>query len=530
MGGAAAPAWKAAERPPRHRPSALLWLAAGAVLLPALVPFGMVLGRSLAAGGRALGIILSGRTAQLVGNTMLLVIAVSSAAAAVGIGAAWLTERTDLPGRRGWRVVAALPLVIPSYVIALGIVSAGGPAGIAREIIGIPLPAMRGFVGAWLALTISTYPFVYLTVAASLRRLDPSHEEAARGLGAAPARVFRTVVLPQLRPAAGAGVLLAALYTLSDFGAVALMRFDAFTRVVYVQYAGRLDRTPAAVLATLLVLLALMVLLAEQRTRGRAAYHSASSPRPPRLVALRRRHRAGALAALSLLATAALVLPVGTLIAWVARGGTAGAGARLEWGAALGSLTGALLAAALAASASLPAAVLVTRHSSAATSWIERIAYAVFALPHITVALGMVMFAARYLGSLYQSLLLLVLVYASIFFAPALGSTRAALARVDPSLEEASRGLGLGPLRTAAGVTFPLIRRGFAAGGLLVFLLTMKELPATLLLRPTGFDTLAVRLWSASTDLLYARAALPALVLVAVSAVPMYLLATRERP
>ena len=513
----------------RHRTAPpWLWVVAVAILAPSLVPFGMLVARTAANASTALDVVISARTLELLANTLLLVSTVSVSAAAIGIAAAWLTERTDVSGRNVWRVLVALPLVIPSYVIALSIISAGGRSGIVADLTGATLPVLRGWTGAWMALTISTYPFVYLTAAAAMRRLDPSHEEAARGLGASPAKVFRTVVLPQLRPAAGAGVLLAALYTLSDFGAVSLMRFDAFTRVVYAQYAGRLDRTPAAVLATLLVLVAVAVLLVEQRTRGSAAYHSSTPSRPSHPTSLTRRGRMGAAAALTALVTVSLVVPIGTLAAWVIRGSAAGPGASVAWGAAFGSIAGSLLASLAAAAASVPVAVLVTRHPSRGSAWIERTAYAVFALPHITVALGMVFFASRFLGGLYQSLTVMVIVYASIFFAQSLGATRAALLQVDPRLEDASRSLGKGPIRTLMNITLPIIWRGMAAGAMLVFLTTMKELPATLLLQPTGFDTLAVEIWTGASDLLYARAAAPALVLVAVSAVPMYLLATRD--
>jgi iron(III) transport system permease protein len=448
---------------------------------------------------------------------------VSAAAAVIGIGAAWLTARTDLPWRRGWAVVAALPLVIPSYVIALALRSAFGGRGLLADLTGVGFPTIGGFTGAWLALTIATYPFVYLVASASMRRLGRSHEEAARGLGAGRWRVFRTVVLPQVRPSVGAGVLLAALYTLSDFGAVSLMRFDAFTRVVYAQYAGRLDRTTASVLAVLLVALAVGILFLEQRTRGRAAYHTSKPDAPAPPAVLSRAGRTGALVALGLLAAVSLVLPIGVLVAWLVQGG----GAPVPWGAVAGSISGSALAAVLAALAAVPVSVLVVRYRSRATAWVERLSYALFALPHITVALAVVFFASRWLGGLYQSLTLLVLVYASIFFAQALASGRAALLQVDPHLEEASRGLGRGALDPLVRVTVPLVWRGLAAGALLVFLTTMKELPATLLLRPTGFDTLAVGIWSAADDLLYATAAAPALLLVAVSAVPAYLLATR---
>jgi iron(III) transport system permease protein len=152
-----------------------------------------------------------------------------------------------------------------------------------------------------------------------------------------------------------------------------------------------------------------------------------------------------------------------------------------------------------------------------------------FSLPHITVALAVLIFAVRYLGPLYQSLALLVVVYATMFLAQATGAAKASLLQVDPHLEEAARSLGKGPLRVLRDVTIPLIWRGLLAGGALVFLTTMKELPATLLLRPTGFETLAVRIWAAADELFYARAATAALVLLAVSAVPAYVLIVRPK-
>jgi iron(III) transport system permease protein len=499
-----------------------MWLVAGAALIPVFVPFGAMLVRVAGGGSSAASTFWSVRTAELLLNTMTLVAAVVATSAAIGIGAAWLTARTELPGRR-WTVIIALPLVIPSYVVALALRSAFGGSGLIADATGLGVPQIDGFWGAWLALTIATYPFVYLVAASALRRIGRAQEEAARGLGASPWRVFRTVVLPQLRPSVAAGTLLVALYTLSDFGAVSLMRFDAFTRVIYAQYSGRLDRTPAAVLAVVLVVVALAVLWAEERTRSRAAYATPHVPTPQRSVRLTTRQTIAATVGLVVLALLALGLPIAALLSWLARG----TGATLDWGAVAGSLAGSTLAGAIAFFAAIPTAVLVVRHASRRTAWLERSIYAMFALPHITVALAVVFFASRYLGGLYQSLMLMTVVYASVFFAEALGAGKAALLQVDPSLEEASRGLGRGPLATLTRITVPLIWKGLLAGAVLVFLTTMKELPITLLLRPTGFDTLAVDIWSAADDLLYARAAAPALLLLAVSAVPMYLLATR---
>lgn len=511
---------------PRRRPPAWLWIPAFAALIPAVVPFAFLAARVAGAGRRAIDIALSVETLRLVINTTALAVAVMTLAATIGVGAAWMTERTDLPLRRLFRVTVALPLVIPSYVLALTLLAATGPSGVLSEALGITIPTPRGFLGALLALTLSTYPFVYLTAAAALRRMDPAHEEAARGMGAGPGRVFRTIVLPQLRPSVAAGLLLVALYTLSDFGAVSLMRFDSFTRVIYAQYAGRLDRTPAAVLAVVLVLIALVVVWAERATRGRAAYHGRPVARPARASTISPARKAAGVGVLGLLGVVALGVPLASLLSWWGRPGRGAVG--FPWDAVAGSITAATLAAVIAAALALPTAVLVTRHPSPASSWVERSSYAVFALPHITVGLGMVFFASRYLGSLYQSLTVLVLVYASIFFAQALGPTRAALLQVSPSIEEAARSLGSGPMRVMTRITGPLVRRGLLAGAVMVFLTTMKELPATLLLRPTGFSTLAVDIWSAADAVRYSRAAGPALLLIAVSAIPMYLLAVRR--
>ncbi|MGB5731505.1 MAG: iron ABC transporter permease, partial [Acidimicrobiia bacterium] len=476
-----------------------------------------------------LSILVDARTLELFARSTLLTTLVTAAAIVIGVGAAWITVCTDLPGRSVWAVLVAPPLVVPSYVIALSFLSATGPRGLVARITGADLPVLDGLAGAWLALTLSTFPYVFLIVAAALRRIDPALEDAARGLGAPPFRVFRTVTLPQLRPAIGAGALLAALYTLSDFGAVSLMRFDAFTRVIYAQYAGRLDRTPAAVLSVALLVIALVIIWGEERTRGSAAYFS----RRPNRRALPRHlspvGRVAATGALGVIVVAGVILPVVVLVSWVADGSGLDTGPVIDWAAIGGSLLGSSLAAIVAMAAAIPVVVLAVRYDSRASVWLERSVFVAFSLPHITVAIAVVFFSVRYLGPLYQSLTVLVVVYASVFLAQATGSAKASMLQVDPAVEEASRGLGRGAWTTLRSITIPLIRPGLLAGGALVFLTTMKELPATLLLRPTGFDTLAVDIWSAANELLYAQAAGSALVLLAISAVPMYVLVLHQK-
>jgi len=473
--------------------------------------------------------LFSSRTAWLMIRTGVLTASVTASATTVGVAGAWVLSRTSLSMKRAWGVAFAMPLVIPSYVIAMVLVSASGPRGMLATTLSIPLPHLVGFAGAWLALTISTYPYVYLIAAAAMQRLDPSLEEVARSLGARPWRVFRTVVVPQLRPAIGAGALLAALYTLSDFGAVSLVRFDAFTRVIYAQYAGRLDRTPAIVLSAVLIIAALAIIAAEQRTRGTGAYFTNKPSRPPAQYSLSPARHAVATAFIALVVGVGLVLPVGVLGGWLWRGVRAGVGVPIPWDAVVGSAAGGALAAIVAVAAAVPIAVLTVRYTSRRTAWLERTVFATFSLPHITVAIAVVAFTVRYARPVYQSLAVLVVVYAAMFLAQATGPAKAALLQVDPVFDDASRSLGKGRLATMGRVTVPLMSKGLFAGGLLVFITVIKELPVTLLLRPTGFTTLAIRIWSAAEELLYTRAAAAALLLIALSSVPVYYLSIKPK-
>ncbi len=524
----------AAPPVPTRRPRAplFLWVAAVAVLVPVVAPLIVLVGRVIGAGSSAWEVLFSARTLELVLQTLALTAAVTATSLAVGLTTAWLTVRTDLPARRLWSVLVSLPLVIPSYVLALAVLSAFGANGVITDALGPlgvdRLPSVGGAFGAWLVLTLATYPFVHLISSAALRRIDPGLEEAARGLGASPGRTFRTVVVPQVRSSLAASGLLVALYTISDFGAVSLMRFDAFTRVIYAQYQGRLDRTPAAVLATVLIVIVAVILVAEQRMRGRGRAYTARGSRPPRRFPLSGWARRAGLAFLGLLVAVALALPLAVLGGWLARGIDRGAPLDVAWRAAAGSLWVSAAAALVAVAAAVPVAVLVVRYRSKATIAVDRAVFSVFALPHIAVALAMVFLAVNYLGPLYQGFLVLIVTYVALFLPQASGAARGALEQVNPNLEEAARGLGKGPLSALVRVTIPLISRALLAGGALVFLTTMKELPATLLLRPTGFDTLAVEIWSATSEGFFARAAAPALLLLAVSALPMYLLVARS--
>jgi iron(III) transport system permease protein len=439
--------------------------------------------------------------------------------------------RTDLPGRRLWATLTTLPLVIPSYIGAYLFIAALGPSGALQDLLeplGVErLPSLYGFPGAWLVLTLFTYPLVLVTVRGALARLDPQLEEAARGMGRSSAEVARTVVLPQLYPAIGAGALLVALYVLSDFGAVSLLRFDSFTREIYISYTASFDRTGAAALGGLLVLLTVAILFLYGRTRRRLGYHRVGPGpvRPARAVPLGR-WRWPAIGFCAVVVLLALALPVAVLTYW----GTKGVADGLEVSELLADAGHSLLAGSLAAGAAgacaLVVALLAVRGGRIGIA-IERISYSGYALPGIVIALALIYFGTRVAEPLYQSLAMLIFALGVHFLPLAVGPSIAALLQVPPRSEEAARSLGRGPIAVFRTVTMPLIRGGLLAGAALVFIYAVKELPATLLLAPIGFETLATEIWRQTGSGFYEAAAIPSLLLLVVSAPPLYLLSER---
>ncbi len=516
-------------------PPAFLWapaLVIGALLL--LSPAYLAI-RSLGAGPEFWDALLRWRVLEILLRTLLLVATVTVASVAMALPLAWLTVRTDLPLARVWGVLLALPLVIPSYVAGFAVVVALGPRGMLQGWLEGPfglerLPDINGFPGAFATLTLLSYPYALLTIRAGLQRLDPSLEESSRSLGNSWKMTFWRVVVPLLRPSMAAGGLLVALYTLSDFGAVSLLRYETFTWAIFVQYEAALDRTLGAAFSLALVALALSFLAVEYLSRGRSRYYRVDQgvARPAQTVPLGAWlwPSVGLCAVIVLLS---LALPLAVLVFWVARGVSAGEPLLLLWEAAGNSLYISALAALVAVMAAFPISVLSVRYPGALSSLLERITYVGFALPGIAVALGLVFFGANYARFLYQNLSILILAYVVLFLPTAVGATRTSLLQVNPRMEDAARSLGRRPAQVFMSVTLPLVRPGLLSGAALVFLLTMKELPATLILRPTGFPTLATSIWSAASEAFFAQAAAPALLLVLASSVPLAFLMLRER-
>lgn len=515
-----------------HWPRPLLLVTAVIIAAFCTVPIVYLILRISESPSAAWEVISAQSTFVLAVRTVLLMVSVTTIGVAIALPLAWLTTHSDIPGRRILVVLTALPLAIPSYVGALVAISAFGPRGLLQELL-LPLgverlPSIYGFWGATIVLALFTYPYLLLTLRPAMTAIDPRLEELSQGFGHGPLNTFRRVILPQLRPALASGGLLVALYTLSDFGAVSLLRFDSLTRALFVHYESSLDRSGAAALAIVLSILALIVVTFEVRFRSRNRYDSVrgvqrrASPVPLGY------WRWPALGFVLTIVTLALVLPVGVLGYWLMRGLAAGEAMSGLGDAILDSLVGSSLASGAAAVAAIPVALLGARYQALSlTRVVEVLSYSGYALPGLVVALALV-FAGVNLGPLYQSIWLLIGAYVLLFLPQSVGATRIALQRIQPSMEEAARGLGRPPWQVMKTITAPLASRGIVAGAALVFLTTMKELPATLILAPIGFETLAVRTWSASSEAFFARAALPALVLISLSSLVL-LLPARDR-
>ena len=493
--GAAAAASRGGRTPP------VLVAAAVVVALAAVLPVTYLALRAFSADESARALAPPSTALELAWDTAILASGVVLATLVVGVPLAWLVVRTDLPGRRLWGLAASLPLVIPSFVAALALLGAFAPRGLVQEAlepVGVErLPEVTGYWGALVALTLSTFPYVYLLTASGLRSVDPTAEEAARSLGAGRARVFALVTLPALRPSIAAASLLVALYVLSDFGVVSLMGYSTLTTGIYVRYESLLALESAAILALVLVALALALVLVASRFRLRGAIYSSTpgAGRSARIVQLGH-WRWPALAFCSAVVGLFLVLPLGVLTWWAVSADPISGRAGVNWSAALHSATLATAAAVIGVVVVRPAALLAWRYPSALARWLERLTLLPSALPGIAVALALVFVGARLGSPVYQSIALLLGAYIIRFMPYGLASTRASLDAVSPRLEEAARSLGRRPLGATLTVVLPLARSGVLGGAALIFLSTIKELPATLLLKPIGFETLATEIWA----------------------------------
>jgi iron(III) transport system permease protein len=493
------------------------WLTATAAAIGVglVAPLVAVLLQALNAGSSTVRRVLSGPLLPtLLVHTVMLTSIVAGACGVIGLGSAWLVERTDLPFRRVFAVLLVAPLAVPEFVAGYSWVSLA--------------PSIQGLWGAALVMTLALYPLVYLPVASSLRRSDPAIEEVARSLGVGAWRRFRQLTLPSVsRPLVG-GMLLVGMYMLGEYGAFKILRYRTFATAIYTQYES-LDQNTASALTLVLCLIGVVLLVGQSRVGGSDHAAGRQSGRPAPRGRLGRRAPLAVVAMVGL-AGLAIGVPVGSIIYWMARGSSTTLPPASVAGTMLQSLALGGVAAVAATALALPVALMSVRHSGRLASTVERAAFLDRALPGIAIGLTLVTVAVTRFRWLYQTRAMLEVAYVILFFPLALVAVRAAVARVPVSLDDAARSLGATPGRVLRRITVPLVLPGLAAAATLVWLSATTELTATLLLRPTGLETLATRFWVYTKGLAYGAAAPYAAIMIVTSLVPVLLLIRAARP
>lgn len=485
---------------------------------------------------------------RLIGNTLVLVLGVGVGVTLLGVSLAWLTSLCEFPGRRWLDWALMLPFAIPAYVLAfvfVGLLDFSGPLQtLLREWFGsgVRFPRVRSTGGVITVLVLVFYPYVYLLARGAFLAQGKGLMEAARVLGLSPWRAFWRVALPMARPAIGAGLALAIMETLADFGAVAVFNFDTFTTAIYKTWYSFYSLTSATQLASLLLLAVMLVLYGERRARG-AVRPVNERARSKALYHLKGGQALAASAWCGLVFACGFVIPLLQLMVWFWQRGRFDLDERYS-----ALILHTLYLGAMAALITVSVALLLAFARRMAPTRLMRSTVGVanlgYALPGSMLAVA-IMLAFSYLDRelviplsswlggagkpmLLGSLSALLLAYLIRFMAVAYGPLENSLARIRPSLPEASRSLGVGGVGLFFKVYLPLLVPGALSAALLVFVDVLKEMPATLLMRPFGWDTLSVRVFEMTSEGEWARAALPALTLVLVGLLPVILLIRRS--
>ncbi len=516
--------FKNLNRPKQH--GGILALVGLLIALFMSVPLIYVIIRSFFAGKDSWIKLLDGRIPELLWNTLSLTAAVTITSVLLGVILAWIVQRTDLPGRHIWSWILALPLVIPPYVGAVAYLIVLGPTGWLRDVWNkysflpgeFPLD-MYTFWGIYLILTLFTYPYVYLIVSAAMKRLNKNFEEVARSQGMNMWQVFWKVNLPLLRPAIGAGAILIALYVISDFGAIAMLRYMTFTSAIYYQM-GSYDNISATVLSVVLIAITLIILWGEARLQRKNDYSQSASggSSKPEVIPLGK-WKIVTLLFLIFIFFIAVVLPIIVLVYWSVIGFQAGAMDSKFWIYAFNSLKVSGIAALISMIIALPIVYLKSRYPSVISKLIDKLAYSGYALPGVIVALGLVFVFNN--TPLYNTFFLIIIAFIILFLPQAMQAQEASISLLSPRIDEAAQSLGQPPWKVMFTVILPSILPGVLAGGALVFVSSIKELPATLLLRPPGYDTMAIRIWVEASEALYHLAAPHALLIILLSIIPL---------
>ena len=522
-------------------------LAAGAVALLVATPILIVISSIATPSLDVWKHLWETQLTELIWNTLILIAGVGLGVAVLGTGLAWLVTMYRFPGRAAFEWLLILPLAMPAYVIGFVFLAIFDYAGPVQSWLrhafgpGIWFPDVASPGGVVLVMTLVLYPYVYLLARAAFLEQSEATLEAAHALGANRRKVFWKIALPLARPSIVAGLALALMEALADFGTVAIYGFDTFTVAIYRVWFGLFDRGAATELASLLLLFTLTLYLLERSLRGRARFYQTEGKVRPATPKRLTGWKAGtATGVAGLVVVVAFVLPVAQLILWtVADLGGSDYDRYSEY--MLNTLTLGAVTTIVAVAAAVVVGYCLRLSRSRLVAAFGRIASMGYALPGSVIAVG-VLVPLAFIDHSLDALLLafwgtgsgllltgsmvgLVFAYLVRFLAVSCQTVEASLLKITPSMDMAGRSLGVSQGGVLWRIHLPLIRGGLCTAAILVFVDVIKEMPATLLLRPFGYETLALRVWEFTSESLWQAAALPALTIVAVGILPVLILA-----
>ncbi|VAX27895.1 Ferric iron ABC transporter, permease protein [hydrothermal vent metagenome] len=522
-------------------------LAAFLIAAVVIVPLGVVLSSVFSAHDDVWAHLIETTLAGILINTFWLTLGVAIGTSVLGVSLAWLTAATDFPGRRFFDWALMLPMAIPSYVtafVAIGLLDFSGPLQTVLRLWlgkdGFWFPEIRSRGGVILVMTLTLYPYVYLLARNAFLTQGRRALEAAQSLGASRLSGFFRVALPMARPWIVGGVMLALMETLSDFGAVSIFNYDTFATAIYQAWFGFFSVSAASQLASFLVLLVFILLLLEQKLTARTRYTSTSlTTRQGDRIQLKGMTRWFAVMIAFLVFLIAFIVPVTQLLIWsVSIAGEdfdaryfvyLGHSLSLGGGAALMTVAAVLI---LVYSQRLRPTVMIRV--------LVRISTLGYALPGSVLAVGIfIPFAwldhqtMTYLDRpfiLKGTVAAMLLAYLVRFLAVAYHPVQSVIKRISQHIDESAQNLGCSGIEMLRRVHLPMMRSGVLTALVLVFVDVMKEMPITLMMRPFGWDTLAIRIYEMTSEGEWERAALPAIAIVLAGLIPVFLLARdRER-
>ena len=465
-------------------------------------------------------------------NTVSLILLVVTFSILISLPLAFLNVRSNMPFSRFLTPISVLPIALPSYVMATTQIEIWSKNGWVHNLLKLffemkTFPSFYGLVGSVFVLSLITYPYVYIGLAAMFRRFDYQMIDASRTLGDSSFATFRKIIFPLVKPTIVTGSLLVSLYVLSDFGAVSLLRYNTFTIAIFNRMYNSISNYGVLEISLLAILFCFIILFIESKTKNEARYFSNSNLSDLKKVDLG--FWKWILLPISLLPLIfGFILPISVLIYWFIIGFGEDAGFREVVQPTINTIIISSVSALFITLVCIPLLITIKKNIRILSFMVDKVSYIGLSLPGVIVSMSLVFFCINYFDYIYQTFIVLVLGYFISFLPAALGPIKSSMTQIDPKLEDASFTLGAGKIKTYYNVIIKLASPGFIYGGVLVFILCLKELPATLILSPIGFQTLATEIWSNASEAFFIKTALASIVLVIIAGIPSYIFMSND--